>query len=1027
MNKKAIAIDVLKHPLIKKLLEMNIASPSIINRLIVEEIMESSQGSTLRDRFSRSKNKLSAKQALAVAEMDASEKGSEYTEEESAIVDDLESKQNEIVEFNATFQEFVKNAGNIGTYDHNKHLSLLQQFVAQFNNFRVDFFKAHSDVDFKDAEDEGPYKEAKVIVTQIYNEIDKKYNDFKDNPTIATEFFNSLKNNGDIGSAIEAMKDIQMNLDTAPTDPPEQAAAALGAPEQEIGTETPPEETTTEKVAGSEEAKTELSGESEAEADEMIKTQAETDIESNPEKEQEIKTAAEEIKADVDEMRGSEDEDDNVPKEEFANLFEKENDGNVPSLADAFDYFSDKFVSTRYMEEQRKAINDVFAALAAFREGMKGLKGSSLTPTDTVTEAVEPTEEITPEETSELKQKQQEMIQALKNMAALIKAGDKEEDLFSKSRKDRIKREAEALQILLMDVNALLVIETAPAPATPLQEVSRNEKIENIKKVYAAVNPVMLKVDEIVRNFKNPSERVNVSVSTINNALDKIENQLKTIQPYFGKRQTAFTKDKMSYKNLAGMVKRFAKQLAQIITEMNGAMKDGKITFKSSRSLADKMKEISEDIEKYIGAPSRLKVKAATDVEFEPEEEEEVEEETPEISKKDFVNKYSRVKGMLSEFLPRIKDLDEDKFYKLLKNYLEDAGKFLKEEKEGEEYSFEDDKLVAIEHIKIMNKAFETIRDSEDQKEINKQIKLFKQNYEGLKDIASSPLALSSEERRMNKIAKEIAKEKEIEIKKIFADEKPKTEKEAREALLGDSDLKAKATTEIRQDDLLSTPTALQAIDNLEGEHENATEYLIDKIVDVSWKDPAASVAPTELIKGKYYVVKEEFVEKIKQPEDSDPLILLQPKQGERYKIVNFRSYQGGIEEKASPKGYVIINNPINTRFANDTKNEVPAYDFALVMRLEKETAANREKREKFEKDPQAVMKSNPLPEQVQIKLERLIEMKLQDYISQDRNLKSVGTKAEDKLVIVDASMEERLIKRLAPLVEQTFKRKQHG
>ena len=96
MNKKAIAIDVLKHPLIKKLLEMNIASPSVINRLIVEEIMESSQGSTLRDRFRRGKNKLSAKQALAVAEMEASEQGNEYTEEESAIVDDLENKQNEI-------------------------------------------------------------------------------------------------------------------------------------------------------------------------------------------------------------------------------------------------------------------------------------------------------------------------------------------------------------------------------------------------------------------------------------------------------------------------------------------------------------------------------------------------------------------------------------------------------------------------------------------------------------------------------------------------------------------------------------------------------------------------------------------------------------------------------------------------------------------------------------------------------------------------------------------------------------------
>tara|TARA_R110000824_G_scaffold27012_7_gene92257 strand:- start:254 stop:2038 length:1785 start_codon:yes stop_codon:yes gene_type:complete len=81
----------------------------------------------------------------------------------------------------------------------------------------------------------------------------------------------------------------------------------------------------------------------------------------------------------------------------------------------------------------------------------------------------------------------------------------------------------------------------------------------------------------------------------------------------------------MSYKNLAGMVKRFAKQLALIITEMNGAMEDGKITFEGSRSLAEKMKEISEDIEKYIGAPSRLNTKDATDVELDDDEEEETE------------------------------------------------------------------------------------------------------------------------------------------------------------------------------------------------------------------------------------------------------------------------------------------------------------------------------------------------------------------------------------------------------------------
>ena len=43
MNKKAIAVGVVKHPLIKKLIEMNITSPSIINRLIVKELLKEAE------------------------------------------------------------------------------------------------------------------------------------------------------------------------------------------------------------------------------------------------------------------------------------------------------------------------------------------------------------------------------------------------------------------------------------------------------------------------------------------------------------------------------------------------------------------------------------------------------------------------------------------------------------------------------------------------------------------------------------------------------------------------------------------------------------------------------------------------------------------------------------------------------------------------------------------------------------------------------------------------------------------------
>ena len=49
MNKKSIALGVIKHPLIKKILEANIASSSVVNRLIVEEIMSDLEEAAVGD------------------------------------------------------------------------------------------------------------------------------------------------------------------------------------------------------------------------------------------------------------------------------------------------------------------------------------------------------------------------------------------------------------------------------------------------------------------------------------------------------------------------------------------------------------------------------------------------------------------------------------------------------------------------------------------------------------------------------------------------------------------------------------------------------------------------------------------------------------------------------------------------------------------------------------------------------------------------------------------------------------------
>ena len=46
---------------------------------------------------------------------------------------------------------------------------------------------------------------------------------------------------------------------------------------------------------------------------------------------------------------------------------------------------------------------------------------------------------------------------------------------------------------------------------------------------------------------------------------------------------------------------------------------------------------------------------------------------------------------------------------------------------------------IAIEYIKRMDKAFKVIQNSKDPKEIKKQIKQFKDDYEGLKTISENP------------------------------------------------------------------------------------------------------------------------------------------------------------------------------------------------------------------------------------------------------------------------------------------------
>ena len=53
MNRQQLAIDVWKHPLIQEILSQRLAESSIVNRLIVEEIMQEAEKNTLSNKLSK--------------------------------------------------------------------------------------------------------------------------------------------------------------------------------------------------------------------------------------------------------------------------------------------------------------------------------------------------------------------------------------------------------------------------------------------------------------------------------------------------------------------------------------------------------------------------------------------------------------------------------------------------------------------------------------------------------------------------------------------------------------------------------------------------------------------------------------------------------------------------------------------------------------------------------------------------------------------------------------------------------------
>ena len=558
MNKKAIAVDVLKHPIIKKLLESKIATTSTINKIIIQEMMNEAP-MKLSSKLKNIAIRVPSTVIAAASKLDTSPNGPQAGEEEKTTL-----------EFSNNFEEMVK-----------YYIDFTTNAETQADQKKYDIFYPILDSVIKGV------KEKQILETPLIQILTKLYEVLSNPPkSDRTEVLTSMDEplrkayNEYLTSKASAEQVAQAMTDATKGEGEEQGQDGEAKPVQPVVTQ----------ISADDEAKKKLEQDPNAEA--KIDQQVQADIKNQPDKEQEIKDTGEKLK---DELADPEDEvPDDVRKQDLVKVFEEE------GLEQSFEYFLDTFVSARYFDDQAKAINDVMKGLETFEAALKGGKVKQAA----LQENQEP-KEIPPTILKQLTEKKKEMIEPLKKMAQLLKNFKQKQDLFSKERKDMVREEADKLQAVLRDVKVLLLATKFALPAEepqPLQEQTKQEKIDNIKKVYAKVRPSMITISKLIRNFKDPEDDSKVSVSQVLRSMRAIKAELGTVSRYFSRKETSFTKDKITFGNLAGLIKRFANEIADIIDNLNEVIGAGDLSRQDTKGIVDKINELEDDIEKFIGA-----------------------------------------------------------------------------------------------------------------------------------------------------------------------------------------------------------------------------------------------------------------------------------------------------------------------------------------------------------------------------------------------------------------------------------------
>ena len=348
--------------------------------------------------------------------------------------------------------------------------------------------------------------------------------------------------------------------------------------------------------------------------------------------------------------------------------------GYYGDLQDSMFNFLENFLEAKTLREQVALYSSLTAQISAFEQNMNKADEASRTG-DAKRDDVFEVEVDDPDPSFQayqkrIKERKQEILKLLKNMAtsaAKLQTGDTK--ILTQWNKTLIKQNADLLQVAIAAVYNATKGLAGIIPENILRErdVSAYQQRANIiRGVVKEMRPMITAINKQVSDYKKEQGKI-INASDLLLKVGQLKAKTSELSAYYDLSKSNFTKSRISYKELKGLLRTVVQELVGIMKELDDP--DEKT---DTDALSEKLKEVSEYIEEHIGSASLIGspgLEIIDDEDDDEEDEREPEDDfeltpdmevTPEKMEKfvfKFEQKYAQPVLRLRELLERMQNL----------------------------------------------------------------------------------------------------------------------------------------------------------------------------------------------------------------------------------------------------------------------------------------------------------------------------------------------------------------------------------